>query len=62
MDNIYNFFIDKQWYPNLFKYLTILSSVCNHPVSHALGYYREESYGGGPKMLARDFGPNGNPN
>ena len=51
------FLVDKQGYPNLFKYLTILSGVCNSPVPHTPGYYREESHGGDPKMLVRGFEP-----
>ena len=52
-----HFFIYKWGYLDFFKCLTILSSVCNSPVSHTPGYYLEEPLGGGPNMLARSFEP-----
>ena len=51
------FFVDKQGYPDLFEYQTIPLGMCSLLVSHTTGYYRKESHGSGPKMLARGFEP-----
>ena len=54
----YNFFfLTNIECPNLFKYLTILSNVCSLSASHALDYYKNKSYRGGPKMLTKSFKP-----
>lgn len=37
-----DYFFDKQGYLDLFEYLTIPLDMCNPPVPHTPGYYREK--------------------
>ena len=37
-----DYFFDKQGYLDLFEYLTIPLDMCNPPIPHTPGYYREK--------------------
>ena len=60
---IYDFFLNflfilhEQEYLDLFEYLIISSGVCSPFIPLTSGHYKEESLGGGLKMVARDFNP-----
>ena len=51
------FFFNKQEYLELFKYLTNPLGICSPPVPYISSYYKKESHGNGPKMLAKGFEP-----
>ena len=51
------FLFNKQQYLDLFEYLTNPLGMCSPPIPYISSYYKKESHGNGPKMLARGFEP-----